>query len=111
MSKGNSPATRILIVEDEENARTGYEALLRKWGLEVLGVASAEEALAKFVEFQPAVMIADVELSGMDGLELLRQLGPELQTVPAIVITGKGSEERVVLAIEAGAFWYIEKPL
>ena len=102
---------RILIVEDEENARRGYEALLRKWGYEVMGCTSAEEALARFSEFHPAVMIADVELPGMDGLELLQRLGGELQEVPAIVITGKGSEERAVATIEAGAFWYIEKPL
>src|ERR1700676_2820259 len=102
---------RILIVEDEENARIGYEALLRRWGYEVLGMASAEDALARFSEFAPAVLIADVELPGMNGLDLLARLGEELQTVPAIIITGKGSEERIVAAIEAGAFWYIEKPL
>ena len=49
---------RVLIVEDEENARVGYEALLRRWGYEVLGVGSAEDALAKFSEFAPAVLIA-----------------------------------------------------
>jgi len=111
MAEETTTHERILIVEDEENARKGYEALLRKWGCEVLGVPNAEQALARFFEFQPAVLIADVELPGIDGLELLRRLGSELQNVPAIVITGKGSEERAVLAIEAGAFWYIEKPL
>src|SRR5712692_10341544 len=111
MPEETNNSDRILIVEDEENARRGYEALLRKWGYDVLGVSSAEEVLARFSEFQPAVLIADVELPGMDGLELLRRLGNELQKVPAIIITGKGSEERAVAAIEAGAFWYIEKPL
>jgi DNA-binding NtrC family response regulator len=104
-------ADRVLIVEDEENARLGYEALLRKWGLDVLGVPSAEDALAHFSSYRPAILIADVELPGMDGLTLLGRLGKELETVPAIIITGKGSEERAVAAIEAGAFWYIEKPL
>jgi DNA-binding NtrC family response regulator len=102
---------RILIVEDEENARKGYEALLRKWHCEVLSVGSAEDALAKFSEFHPAVVLADVELPGMDGLELIRRLGEEAQNVPIITITGRGSDERVTQAIEAGAFWYIEKPL
>jgi DNA-binding NtrC family response regulator len=102
---------RILIVEDEENARKGYEALLRRWGCEVLGVASGEDALAKFSEFQPAVLLADVELPGINGLELLQRLGKELAGIPVIIITGKGSDERAVQAIEAGAFWYIEKPL
>jgi DNA-binding NtrC family response regulator len=102
---------RVLIVEDEENARKGYEQLLQKWGCDVLGVGSAEDALAKFASYQPDTLIADVELPGMNGLDLLKQLGQELFDVPAIIITGKGSEERAVAAIEAGAFWYIEKPL
>jgi DNA-binding NtrC family response regulator len=102
---------RVLIVEDEDNARQGYEALLRRWGLDVLGVGSAEDALARFFDYRPAVLIADVELPGMDGLALLHRLSEELQRTPTIVITGKGSDERAVAAIEAGAFWYIEKPL
>ncbi len=102
---------RVLIVEDEDNARKGYEQLLQRWGCDVLGVGTAEEALAKFASYQPDTLIADVELPGMNGLDLLKQLGNELIDVPAIIITGKGSEERAVAAIEAGAFWYIEKPL
>src|SRR6202140_3659191 len=102
---------RVLIVEDEDNARKGYEQLLQRWGCEVLGVGNAEEALAKFASYQPDTLIADVELPGMNGLDLLKQLGPELLDVPAVIITGKGSEERAVAAIESGAFWYIEKPL
>ncbi len=111
MAPENQSQQRILIVEDEDNARKGYEALLRKWTFEVLGVGTGEEALAKFQEFNPQVMLADVELPGMNGLDLLRHLGDEIQRIPVIIITGRGSDERVVQAIEAGAFWYIEKPL
>ena len=57
------------------------------------------------------MILADVELPGMNGLDLLRHLGDEIQRIPVIIITGRGSDERVVQAIEAGAFWYIEKPL
>ncbi len=104
---------RVLIVEDEDNARQGYEALLRKWGYEVLGVGSAEAALERMPDFAPDALIADVELPGKNGLELLETLreAGELQHLPAILITGKGSEERVISAIQSGAFWYIEKPL
>ncbi|HVB59335.1 MAG TPA: sigma-54 dependent transcriptional regulator [Candidatus Acidoferrales bacterium] len=102
---------RILIVEDEENACKGYEALLQKWNCEVLGVGSGEEALAKYPEFSPNVILVDVELPGMNGLDLLKHMGDEIQQIPVIIITGRGSDERVVHAIEAGAFWYIEKPL
>jgi DNA-binding NtrC family response regulator len=102
---------RILIVEDEDNARKGYEQMLQRWGYDVVGVGSAEDALARFNNFQPDTLIADVELPGMNGLDLLKQLGEELHDVPAIIITGKGSDERAVAAVEAGAYWYIEKPL
>jgi DNA-binding NtrC family response regulator len=111
MAPDGTGLQRILIVEDEDNARKGYEALLRKWDCEVLGVPSGEDALARYAEFHPHVIIADVELPGMNGLDLLRQLGDEIQRVPVVIITGRGSDERVVQAIEAGAFWYIEKPL
>ena len=111
MAPDNQSQQRILIVEDEDNARKGYEALLRKWDFEVLGVGTGEDALAKFQEFNPQVMLADVELPGMNGLDLLRHLGDEIERIPVIIITGRGSDERVVQAIEAGAFWYIEKPL
>ena len=66
---------RVLIVEDEDNARKGYEQLLQRWGCEVLGVGNAEDALAKFATYQPDALIADVELPGMNGLDLLKQLG------------------------------------
>ncbi|PYU30635.1 MAG: Fis family transcriptional regulator, partial [Acidobacteria bacterium] len=85
----NKSTDRVLIVEDEENARRGYEALLQKWGLDVLGVSSAEDALARFSDYHPSVLIADVELPGMDGLSLLERLGDDLASVPAIIITGK----------------------
>ena len=111
MASDNQSLQRILIVEDEENARLGYEALLRKWNYDVLGVGSGEEALAKFPDFAPHVILADVELPGMNGLDLLKHLGDEITSIPVIIITGRGSDERVVHAIEAGAYWYIEKPL
>src|SRR4029077_18766665 len=95
----------------EENARKGYEALLRKWNCEVLGVGSGEEALAKFQEYSPSVILVDVELPGMNGLDLLGHLGEEIQRVPVIIVTGRGSDERVVQAREAVSFWSTEKPL
>jgi len=111
MAPNNNSLQRVLIVEDEENARKGYEALLRKWNCEVLGVGSGEDALAKFPEFSPHIVLADVELPGMNGLDLLRHLGDEILRTPVIIITGRGSDERIVQAIEAGAYYYIEKPL
>jgi len=70
-----SAKDRVLIVEDEENARKGYEQLLQRWGCEVLGVGTAEDALASLAGFSRDALIADVELPGMNGLDLLKQLG------------------------------------
>ena len=65
---------RVLIVEDEDNARKGYEQLLQRWGCDVVGVGTAEEALAKFASYQPDTLIADVELPGMNGLQTFFEL-------------------------------------
>jgi DNA-binding NtrC family response regulator len=111
MASNNQSHQRVLIVEDEENARKGYEALLRKWNYDVLGVGSGEDAISRFQEFAPSLILADVELPGMNGLELLGHLAEELEQVPVIIITGRGSDERIIQAIDAGAYWYIEKPL
>ena len=78
MASQTSKLQRILIVEDEDNARKGYEALLRKWNWDILGVGSGEEALAKFQDYQPDLILADVELPGMNGLDLLAHLGEEI---------------------------------
>ncbi len=93
---------RVLIVEDEENARKGYEQLLQRWGYEVLSVGNAEDALAQVRQLPAGYADRGCGIAGMNGLDLLSQLGPELADVPAIIITGKGSEERAVAAIEAG---------
>jgi DNA-binding NtrC family response regulator len=104
-------ATRVLLIEDEENARRGYEALLKKWGYEVAAVRSSEAAMEQFAMTHPELLLVDVELPGMDGLTFMRRMHEENPELPAIVITGRSSDERAVEAIEAGAFWYIEKPL
>ena len=103
-------ADRVLIVEDEENARRGYEALLRKWGYEVLGVASAEDALARFSDFHAAVLIADVELPGMNGLELLGRMKEEYPSVRRVVITAY-DEENKKAAEEIGIDAFFAKPI
>src|SRR5579863_4516691 len=83
---------RVLIVEDEENARKGYEQLLQRWGCEVLGVGTAEDALAKFASFQPDSLIPPAESPAITALDSPGKFGPDITDVPAIIIPGKGSE-------------------
>ena len=103
--------TRVLLIEDEDNARRGYQALLNLWGYDAVAVNSSEAALEQFGLKRPDLLVADVELPGMDGLTLMRRIHEEHPELPVILITGRGSDERAVEAIDAGAFWYIEKPL
>jgi len=72
---------RVLIVEDEDNARKGYEQLLQRW-VRRCGRGNGRRSASKIASYQPDTLIADVELPGMNGLNLLKQLGSELYDVP-----------------------------
>jgi DNA-binding response OmpR family regulator len=111
MSLEMTDKERILVVEDDEDAQSGFGALLRSWGFDVLCASNAEDVLTYFHEFRPSLLVVDVELPGLNGIELLTRLRQEWPHVPAIVITGIASEERIVAAIGAGAFWFLEKPI
>jgi CheY-like chemotaxis protein len=110
MAEATIDSPRILLVYDEDYPREAYRALLRKWNCDVLDVGSGEEALDKYLEFQPEVVLTTLELPDMGGLDFLRRLGGEITRVPVIVITASGSDERVMQALDAGAFWYVEEP-
>ena len=74
---GTSPALvseRILIVEDDGAARTGLEQLVKSWGFTADSASDGEEALEKVTSFRPAIVIPDLVMPRMDGLELLRAL-------------------------------------
>src|SRR4051812_14054346 len=65
---------RVLIVEDDQSARVGLEQLVRSWGFVAESAADGEEALEKVTAFRPAIVITDLVMPRMDGLELLRAL-------------------------------------
>ena len=102
---------RVLVVDDEAASRKGLQALLEKQGYRVEGAATGAEALEKARSFRPAVVIADLVMPGMDGLELLRNLQEETPFATTILLTGKGSIETAVQAMKAGAYDYLTKPV
>ena len=102
---------RVLVVDDEAPSRTGLQALLGKQGYRVEAAATGAEALEKARSFQPAVVIADLVMPGMDGLALLRSLQEEMPFAMTILLTGKGSIETAVQAMKAGAYDYLTKPV
>jgi DNA-binding NtrC family response regulator len=102
---------RVLVVDDETTSRRGLQALLEKQGYRVEAAATGAEALEKARSFRPSVVIADLVMPGMDGLELLRSLREETPFAVTILLTGRGSIESAVQAMKAGAFDYLTKPV
>jgi two-component system nitrogen regulation response regulator NtrX len=104
------PAT-ILIVDDESGIRQSLGALLRDEGYEIEAVASGEECLEQIGRRNFDLILLDVWLKKMDGLETLERI-QELEAAPmAVMISGHGNIETAVRATKLGAFDFIEKPL
>jgi DNA-binding NtrC family response regulator len=104
-------ADRILVVDDEAGSRKGLRALLAREGYRVEEAADGLEALEKGRAFRPAVVIADLVMPNMDGLELLKALQDDLPFTTIIILTGQGTIETAVLAMKAGAYDYLTKPV
>ena len=97
-------------MDDEELYRRALERILRRVGYEVVTARGASEAMAAVTARLPDLVISDVQMPGLNGLELVRQVHEVAPDLPCIVITGYGSPEQSVDALRAGAFWYLEKP-
>jgi two-component system nitrogen regulation response regulator NtrX len=106
-----TPRPHLLIVDDEAGIRESLSAILKEEGYHVEAVASAEEALDRATAGDLEVMLLDVWLPGMDGLEALSRLQATLRPPAVIMISGHGTIETAVRATKLGAFDFIEKPL
>jgi len=102
-------ATRILLVDDEQSVQTLLSYPLRKDGYHVTSALDGHEALQRFTEGRFDLVILDLMLPKLDGVEVCRQLRRSSQ-VPIIMLTAKGSETDKVAGLEVGADDYITKP-
>ncbi|MDQ3724901.1 MAG: response regulator transcription factor [Actinomycetota bacterium] len=102
-------ATRILLVDDEQSIQTLLSYPLRKDGYHVTSALDGHEAIRRFEEGRFDLVILDVMLPRMGGVEVCRQLRSRSQ-VPIIMLTAKGSETDKVAGLEVGADDYITKP-
>jgi DNA-binding response OmpR family regulator len=102
-------STRILLVDDEQSIQTLLSYPLRKDGYHVTGAHDGNEALERFDEARFDLVILDLMLPKLDGVEVCRQLRSRSQ-VPIIMLTAKGSETDKVAGLEVGADDYITKP-
>lgn len=100
---------RILIVEDEKAIADILEYNLRAAGYETLAVQDGSDAMDSFADFAPDVVLLDIMLPGLDGLDICQQIRRD-SAVPVLMLTARDSEEDVVRGLDAGADDYITKP-
>ena len=102
---------RVLIVEDEENERTGLAELIRAWGYQTETAVDGVDGWTKVESWGPAIVLTDLKMPRMDGMQLLEQIAEAPQQVAVILLTAMGSVDAAVSAMKRGAFDFIEKPV
>jgi|YelNatPaOPRAMG01_1025707.scaffolds.fasta_scaffold03288_12 DNA-binding NtrC family response regulator len=101
----------VLIVDDEKLQRDILKTILEEEGYEAYTASSGEEALNMVKDVRPDVLLTDLKMDGMDGIELIESLPKKPFEIPAIVMTAYGTISSAVDAIKKGAFDYLTKPL
>ncbi len=102
---------RILIVDDEADSRNGLTELLTGWGYDARSAADATQALDLADSFAPQVIVSDLMMPGISGLELMARIREQLPHVAFILLTGHGTIENATQAMREGAYDYLTKPL
>lgn len=102
---------RILIVDDEENARIGLSKLLTQEGFEVGSAANGNEALDYLGQKKVNLVISDINMPDMNGLVFLRELSRKFPSTHVIMITAYGGVESYLEAMNLGAYEYLHKPV
>ncbi|HWD07746.1 MAG TPA: response regulator transcription factor [Actinomycetota bacterium] len=103
------PSSRVLIVEDEQNIASLIRLYLANEGFEVAWVADGGQALAEIERLDPALVVLDVMLPGVDGFEICRRLRATSRT-PVIMLTARDQEVDRIVGLELGADDYVTKP-
>src|SRR6516164_2116375 len=104
------PKSRILVIDDEAAIRDSLRMTLEYEGYEFLGAATGQEGLALAEREAPDLVLLDVKMPGMDGIEVLERLRNMNDQLPIVVISGHGTISTAVEATKKGAWDFIEKP-
>src|SRR5882672_7041367 len=102
---------KVLIVEDEENERTGLAELVNSWGYRVDTAADGMEGWDKATQWTPSIIVTDLKMPRVSGMELLERLAEQAHTMAVIVMTAQGTIDSAVQAMRMGAYDYITKPI
>jgi DNA-binding NtrC family response regulator len=101
---------RVLLIDDDANLREVLSFTLRDQGHEVDAARDGPTGLAALDQFHPEVVVTDLKMPGMDGLEVLRHVTERDATIPVILLTAFGSIADAVEAMKLGAHNYLTKP-
>ena len=101
---------RVAVVDDEKDMRLSITQWLTLSGYETESYSSAEDALAQIGSDYPGIVVTDIKMPGMDGMQFLKRIMAQDTTLPVILITGHGDVPMAVEAMRLGAFNFLEKP-
>ncbi|MBI4589552.1 MAG: response regulator [Candidatus Rokubacteria bacterium] len=110
-SEAPSMRKRVLVVDDEPETRDLLAEYLERKGFEVLQADGGEEALRRVAEFRPQVVLLDIRMPGLDGVETLRRIKALAQETPVIMVSGIEEIETARQTLASGASDYIAKPV
>jgi len=102
---------KLLIVDDEQDVRDFAANFFRKRKIDVLTASNGDEAVKTVISEQPKVVLLDIKMEGMDGIEALAKIRELNKQIKVIMVTGKNDEETKQKTKEMGAADYIHKPL
>ncbi len=111
LNEAEPPKIKLLIADDEQEFAATLLARLELRNFDVTTVASGTEAIAAVEEAMPDVMVLDLKMPDLDGLEVLAQLRKKYSDLKVIILTGHGSFEAGREGMELGAFDYLMKPV
>lgn len=102
---------RVLLIEDDRAVREGVQLALRCQGHDVASAGTGEDGLRQLRSFRPDVVVLDLMLPGMSGLEVCRRIRAADDLVPIIMATARGEDVDIVIGLEVGADDYVVKPV
>ena len=100
----------VVLIDDDPHLRQALSQTLDLAGLKILSLAEAKDVAGQLPRDWPGVVVSDIRMPGIDGLELLRQLHAQDPELPVLLITGHGDVPLAVQAMRAGAYDFLEKP-
>mgnify|MGYP001573076587 FL=1 len=104
-------APKVLVVDDDAKILFAFKQVLKKDGYKTIVAKDGEEALEKISAEQPNVVFMDITMPRFDGLEVLRRMKEKKEPAPVVIITGYGTMQTAIKAVQLGAFEYLTKPL